>query len=125
MQAVEWHFDLLFSSFTRFSLPVYVLILSRTRFSPLLNCGSLAVYSLFARLYLPRQLVFWGNPISSGHIDSSDFFMSADIMEVPTGQLHYTEQMIRIDGQGIWYVVSTVFLTVTYGALCSIDRVLH
>lgn len=51
--------------------------------------------------------------------------MSADIMEVPTGQLHYTEQMIRIDGQGIWYVVSTVFLTVTYGALCSIDRVLH
>jgi hypothetical protein len=48
------------------------------------------------------QAVFWGNPISSGHIDSSDFYMSADVMEVDTGQLHYTEQLLRVDGQGIW-----------------------
>ena len=48
------------------------------------------------------QVVFWGNPTSPGHIDSSDFFMSADVMEISTGQLHYTEQLIRVDGQGIW-----------------------
>ena len=48
--------------------------------------------------------MFWGNPITSGHIDSADYYMSADVMEVDVGQLHYTEQLLRVDGQGIWYV---------------------
>jgi predicted O-linked N-acetylglucosamine transferase (SPINDLY family) len=51
------------------------------------------------------HVVFWGNPVTAGHIDSSDYFMSADVMEIPTGQLHYTEQLLRPDGQGIWCVL--------------------
>jgi protein O-GlcNAc transferase len=47
--------------------------------------------------------VFWGNPITSGHIDTADYFYSADVMETASGQFHYTEQLVRPDGQGIWY----------------------
>jgi protein O-GlcNAc transferase len=47
--------------------------------------------------------LFWGNPITSGHIDTADYFYSADVMETASGQFHYTEQLVRPDGQGIWY----------------------
>ncbi len=36
--------------------------------------------------------------------------MSADVMEVDTGQFHYTEQLLRVDGQGIWYALGKTFL---------------
>jgi hypothetical protein len=49
------------------------------------------------------QVVFWGNPTTPGHVDSIDYFMSGDVMEVDLGQTHYTEQLIRLDGQAIWY----------------------
>ncbi len=49
------------------------------------------------------QVVFWGNPTTPGHVDSVDYFMSGDVMEIDVGQTHYTEQLIRIDGQAIWY----------------------
>ena len=48
------------------------------------------------------QVVFWGNPTTPGHVDSVDYFMSGDVMEVDLGQTHYTEQLIRLDGQAIW-----------------------
>ncbi len=28
------------------------------------------------------QVVFWGNPTTPGHVDSVDYFMSGDVMEV-------------------------------------------
>jgi hypothetical protein len=48
------------------------------------------------------QVVFWGNPTTPCHVDSVDYFMSGDVMEVALGQTHYTEQLIRLDGQAIW-----------------------
>lgn len=54
------------------------------------------------RAIFPLQVVFWGNPTTPGHIDSVDYFMSGDVMEIDKGQTHYTEQLIRLDGQGIW-----------------------
>ena len=62
-------------------------------------------YSRFA----PVQCLFWGNPITSGHYDTIDYFISADRMEHPfrtkieAGKLPYSEQVVLLDGQGIWY----------------------
>ena len=54
------------------------------------------------------QIAFWGNPITSAskHID---YFISADCMEHPFRNRMliedepYSEQVILLDGQGIWY----------------------
>jgi hypothetical protein len=43
-----------------------------------LSIPRLAGFGRFA----PVQLLFWGNPITSGN-PSVDFFMSADVMEAP------------------------------------------
>ena len=52
-----------------------------------------------------NQMVFWGNPTTPGHLDSIDYFMSGDVMEIDVGQTHYTEQLIRLEGQAIWYIL--------------------
>jgi len=51
-------------------------------------------------------VVFWGNPTTPGHVDSVDYYMSGDVMETDAGQTHYTEQLIRLEGQAIWCVDS-------------------
>ena len=66
----------------------------------------------------PLQLAFWGNPVTSGS-PNVDFFLSADSMEHPfrtriprvcteasklcQDQDPYTEQVVLLSGQGIWY----------------------
>lgn len=60
-------------------------------------------YTLNFGRWAAVHTVFWGNPVTSGHVDSSDYYMSADVMEVSRGQFHYTEQLLRPEGQGIWY----------------------
>lgn len=56
----------------------------------------------------PVQAAFWGNPITSGS-RQIDYFISADCMEHPyrTRLQHrdepYTEQVVLLEGQGIWY----------------------
>eukprot|EP01031_Cornospumella_fuschlensis_P034934 gene34934-42308_t len=56
----------------------------------------------------PLQMVFWGNPTTTGS-DNVDYFISADIMEDPWvthRQAHesmYSEQVVRLGGQGIFY----------------------
>ena len=62
---------------------------------------------LRAPLHRVGQVVFWGNPTTPGHVDSVDYYMSGDVMEVDAGQTHYTEQLIRLEGQAIWSVVSS------------------
>ena len=58
-------------------------------------------YMGYARL-APVQVAFWGNPVSSGapHID---YFLSGDIMETASAWTHYSEQLMRTFGVGIWY----------------------
>ena len=54
------------------------------------------------------QVAFWGNPITSGS-KHMDYFVSADCMEHPfrtrmrVENEPYTEQVVLLDGQGIWY----------------------
>ena len=59
-------------------------------------------YSRFA----PVQALFWGNPITSGN-PAIDYFISADRMEDPFRTVLekdvYSEQVVLLDGQGIWY----------------------
>ena len=56
----------------------------------------------------PIQVAFWGNPVTSASL-SIDYFVSADHMEhpyrtmIPSEQEPYTEQVVLIEGQGIWY----------------------
>ena len=54
------------------------------------------------------QIAFWGNPTTPGHVDSLDYYMSGDVMEIDVGQTHYTEQLIRLEGQAIWYVFASI-----------------
>lgn len=54
------------------------------------------------------QIAFWGNPITSGS-RNIDYFVSGDDMEHPfrprimQGEDAYTEQLVLLEGQGIWY----------------------
>lgn len=54
------------------------------------------------------QIAFWGNPVTSGSV-YIDYFVSADFMEHPfrtrirKGSDPYTEQVVLLQGQGIWY----------------------
>ncbi len=57
------------------------------------------------------QIAFWGNPTTPGHVDSLDYYMSGDVMEIDMGQTHYTEQLIRLEGQAIWFVLSRAFIS--------------
>jgi len=56
----------------------------------------------------PVQMAFWGNPITSAS-SQIDFFVSADAMEhpyrtrIPDGHDPYSEQVVLLGGQGIWY----------------------
>ena len=56
----------------------------------------------------PLQIAFWGNPITSGS-RQIDYFISADGMEHPfrtrikLQEEPYTEQVVLLEGQGIWY----------------------
>ncbi len=54
------------------------------------------------------QLGFWGNPITSGSANM-DYFVSGDSLEHPFRTRMsprddpYTEQVVLLEGQGIWY----------------------
>ena len=55
-------------------------------------------------------MAFWGNPITSGS-RAIDYFVSADCLEhpfrsrMPPTHEPYTEQVVLLEGQGIWYNV--------------------
>ena len=54
------------------------------------------------------QVAFWGNPITSASANI-DFFVSAECLEhpyrtrMPIASEPYTEQVVLLEGQGIWY----------------------
>lgn len=56
----------------------------------------------------PIQIAFWGNPVTSGS-PFIDYFVSSDFMEHPYRSKisarndPYTEQVVLLEGQGIWY----------------------
>lgn len=60
------------------------------------------------------QVAFWGNPVTSGSLQM-DYFVSSDTMEHPyqtrlsPTDLAYTEQLVLMPGQGIWYYPPDAF----------------
>ena len=50
----------------------------------------------------PIQAVTWGHPDTTGS-PAVDYFISTDLAETADAQDHYTEQLIRLPGMGIYY----------------------
>ena len=57
---------------------------------------------LAAQRLAPVQCVAWGHPETTG-LPTMDYFLSADLMEPPDGEAHYTEQLVRLPGLGLHY----------------------
>src|SRR4029079_4976610 len=59
-------------------------------------------YSLaFARL-APVQCTTWGHPETTG-LDTIDYFISSDLMEVPAADSHYSERLVRLPSLTFYY----------------------
>ena len=50
----------------------------------------------------PVQCNTWGHPVTSG-LPTVDYYFSSELMEPPDGQNHYSEELIRLSGTGIYY----------------------
>ena len=74
-----------------------VLVFADTTSEPLAWCLSLGRLA-------PVQAAFWGNPTTTGHGDAVDYFLSGDVLEAAQGAQLYDEQVVRMQGQGIWCV---------------------
>ena len=55
----------------------------------------------------PVQCMFWGNPITTGG-SNIDYFISGDRLETNEGWQEYSEQLVRMEGQAIWYANPTL-----------------
>ncbi len=50
----------------------------------------------------PVQANTWGHPVTSG-LPTVDYYFSSELMEPPDGGEHYTEELMRLPGLGIYY----------------------
>jgi predicted O-linked N-acetylglucosamine transferase (SPINDLY family) len=50
----------------------------------------------------PVQAAAWGHPITTG-LPTMDYFISADALEPPGAEAHYTERLLRLPGLGCSY----------------------
>jgi predicted O-linked N-acetylglucosamine transferase (SPINDLY family) len=57
---------------------------------------------LAAQRLAPVQCVSWGHPETTG-MPTMDAFLSAELMEPPDGDAHYTERLVRLPGLGLHY----------------------
>jgi predicted O-linked N-acetylglucosamine transferase (SPINDLY family) len=57
---------------------------------------------LAAQRLAPVQCVSWGQPETSG-LPTMDYFLSADLMEPPNAEAHYTEHLVRLPGLGLHF----------------------
>jgi predicted O-linked N-acetylglucosamine transferase (SPINDLY family) len=55
----------------------------------------------------PVQATSWGHPHTSG-LPTMDYFLSADALEPPGAEAHYTESLVRLPGLGSAYTPSKV-----------------
>ena len=93
------------------SLPLAIPLISKLKLDILIyadvNSEPLSHFLSFIRL-APIQIAFWGNPMTTGN-PSIDYFISSDLMEypfrtqLPPNQIPYSEQVVHLGGQGIWY----------------------
>jgi protein O-GlcNAc transferase len=80
------------------------------------DIGMEALSSQIAALRLaPVQYVAYGHPITTG-LPTMDYFISAEFMETPNAQDHYSEKLVTLPNLGICYtkaVVPRAFLAKT------------
>jgi predicted O-linked N-acetylglucosamine transferase (SPINDLY family) len=50
----------------------------------------------------PVQAAAWGHPITTG-LPTIDYFLSAEALEPPDAEAHYTERLVRLPGLGCTY----------------------
>ncbi|MEG4588746.1 O-linked N-acetylglucosamine transferase, SPINDLY family protein [Microcoleus sp. MOSTC5] len=55
----------------------------------------------------PVQCSAWGHPVTSG-LPTIDYFISSELMEPETAQLHYSETLIKLPNIGVAYPKPTV-----------------
>ncbi|HYV38113.1 MAG TPA: tetratricopeptide repeat protein [Gemmataceae bacterium] len=55
----------------------------------------------FSRL-APVQCAFWGHPVTTG-IDTIDYFLSAEALEIDEADQHYTESLVRLKCLPVFY----------------------
>lgn len=60
-------------------------------------CSTLA----FSRM-APVQCVTWGHPETTGSREM-DYFLSSELLDLPSAQEHYSERLIRMPLTGTWY----------------------
>ncbi len=54
-----------------------------------------ATYTLACSRLAPVQCVTWGHPSTTG-METMDYFVSSDAMEIDSAQEHYTEELVRL-----------------------------
>lgn len=55
----------------------------------------------------PVQATTWGHPLTSG-LPTIDYFLSAEALEAPGAEAHYTEKLVRLPGFGSTYAPAKV-----------------
>jgi protein O-GlcNAc transferase len=50
----------------------------------------------------PVQCAAWGHPVTSG-LPAVDYFLSSELMEPKDGERHYSEDLTRLPGIGVYY----------------------
>ena len=61
---------------------------------PDIGMDPLTYFLAFSRI-APVQCVTWGHPVTTG-IDTIDYFISAEALEVPDADTHYSERLVRL-----------------------------
>jgi CRISPR-associated protein Csy1 len=59
-------------------------------------------FAVAALRLAPLQCAAWGHPVTTG-LATIDAFFTADAMEPPTAEAHYTERLVRLPGIGTRY----------------------
>jgi predicted O-linked N-acetylglucosamine transferase (SPINDLY family) len=76
-----------------------------------LDIGMHPVMNALTALRLaPVQVALWGHPVTTGS-DVVDWFVSADAMEPPGADAHYTEQLVRLPRLGTAFAAPDVDAT--------------
>jgi protein O-GlcNAc transferase len=59
-------------------------------------------YALACSRLAPIQCLTWGHPATSG-LETIDYFLSSDLLEVPEADAHYSERLVRLPTLPIHY----------------------
>ncbi|OQY55312.1 MAG: hypothetical protein B6245_19935 [Desulfobacteraceae bacterium 4572_88] len=70
-------------------------------FYPDIGMDSLTYFLAFSRL-APVQCVTWGHPVTTG-IPNMDYFISAEHLEPPDAQAHYSERLVLLRRLPVYY----------------------